>query len=658
MQPYLSDPISIALDCAALGVGDGMGIPLGHNDLGSATICKVLGLVSHDKKDSAVSFMQGNSGPCVAHVNKPYGSCILYQQHETQSSWKGFYRTGTTVTIHSFDLKTDVNVTATGWQGKHAPELSLQDITARWLDGSIKEVVANFLPLPYEGNGGFPASFLNPEAFAHIPDMLIGEALHDTAEQKQSAKGPRGKHMACIIGHWRQSSPKITKTRWHRNNEQKVQAVLCDPLFKLLNQFIRAVQSSRKENENESESESEDNAGKKPRDGDTAENKDGASWGTNKNPNARCWKLIEQLEKKEHRKVLIGRKKGEKSSGDTKVAVSNAIARVLWPNLAEQEVPEWGKKVLNKINALKALYAKKVKAIKVTGGGLSDNESGDGHGDSDDENGPEQRLRCYITAEGPDGSTPETYKNIWERIEKEFPPFPRLHRLLASKASINPPSVTTGIGPHGRKTAYYQPKDDDAEREEPGSLPHTEVADGNNQPFAPEGPDAEQPHLPDQEPAVPSESGSAPPSPSASRAPTASSSASQPAPVPSHISPEKYRDITSNFKAAPKPSSGIGDVLREVTQLHTEDAKLDRAQRAADAAAQRDWDEIKDLREEIRSLRAAASAKHDRLLRQFTNGMLSQELYLREVDRVDKQMDAEIADLQEEIKEIKEKAKA
>ncbi|TFY60410.1 hypothetical protein EVJ58_g5169 [Rhodofomes roseus] len=412
------------------------------------------------------------------------------------------------------------------------------------------------------------------------------------------------------------------------------------------------------------------NAGKKPRDGDTAENKDGTlSRGTNKNPNTRCWKLIEQLEKKEHWKVLIGRKKGEKSSGDTKVAVSNAIARVLWPNLAEQEVPEWGKKVLNKINVLKALYAKKVKVIKVTGGGLSDNKSGDGHRDSDDENGPEQCLHCYITAEGPVGSTPKTYKNIWERIEKEFPPFPRLHRLLASKASINPPSVTTGIGPHGRKTAYYQPKDDDAEREEP------EVADGNNQPFAPEGPDAEQPHLPDQEPAVPSESGSAPPSPSASRAPTASSSASQPASVPSDISPEKYRDITSNFKAAPKPSSGIGDVLREVTQYVLQFSSLSGTdllykgciQRmrswighngAADAAAQRDWDEIKDLREEIQSLRAAASAKHNRLLRQFTNGMLSQELYLREVDRVDKQMDAEIADLQEGIKEIKEKAKA
>ncbi|KAH9911086.1 uncharacterized protein B0H18DRAFT_1129122 [Fomitopsis serialis] len=411
-----------------------------------------------------------------------------------------------------------------------------------------------------------------------------------------------------------------------------------------------------------------DGAGKKPRNGDAAENRDGASWGTNKNPNPLCWRLIEQLERKENRKVLIGRKKGEKSTGDTKVAVSNAIARVLWPNQAEKDIPEWGKKVLNKINALKGLYAKKVKAIKVTGGGLSDNESGDGHGDSDDEDSPEQRLRCYIAADGPDESTPEKYKNIWERVEKEFPPFPRLHRLLASKASINPPSVTTGIGPHGRKTAYYQPKDDDAEHAVPGAVsdelidpvlrnlrssPDAEAAGANDGPFMLEGPDAEQPGPLDQEPAAPSPPAAAPPLPPASGAPTASSSV--PTNIPSHVSPEKYQDIAKNFKAAPKSSGGVGDVLREVTHLHTEDAKLERSQRAADAAAQRDREEIKDLREEIRSLRAEATAKHDRLLRQYTNGVLAKELYLHESDWVDKDLDAEIADLKEEIKEIKEK---
>lgn len=38
--------------------------------------------------------------------------------------------------------------------------------------------------------------------------------------------------------------------------------------------------------------------------------------------------------------------------------------------------------------------------------------------------------------------------------------FPSLHRLYASRPNINPPAVTTGVGPHGRRVTYMQPPDD------------------------------------------------------------------------------------------------------------------------------------------------------------------------------------------------------
>lgn len=38
----------------------------------------------------------------------------------------------------------------------------------------------------------------------------------------------------------------------------------------------------------------------------------------------------------------------------------------------------------------------------------------------------------------------------------EFPLFPRLHLLLSARANINPPQITTGIGPSGRTVIHLQ----------------------------------------------------------------------------------------------------------------------------------------------------------------------------------------------------------
>jgi len=43
-----------------------------------------------------------------------------------------------------------------------------------------------------------------------------------------------------------------------------------------------------------------------------------------------------------------------------------------------------------------------------------------------------------------------------EQIIKDFPYFPEMHRLLSTRPNFNPPAVTTGVGPQGRKSVHYQ----------------------------------------------------------------------------------------------------------------------------------------------------------------------------------------------------------
>ena len=46
-----------------------------------------------------------------------------------------------------------------------------------------------------------------------------------------------------------------------------------------------------------------------------------------------------------------------------------------------------------------------------------------------------------------------------EQIKKDFCYFPELHQLWATCPNVNPPAITTGVGPQGRSTLYIQPLD-------------------------------------------------------------------------------------------------------------------------------------------------------------------------------------------------------
>ncbi|KAJ3505378.1 hypothetical protein NLJ89_g7454 [Agrocybe chaxingu] len=48
-----------------------------------------------------------------------------------------------------------------------------------------------------------------------------------------------------------------------------------------------------------------------------------------------------------------------------------------------------------------------------------------------------------------------------EQIEQDFKFFPRLHRIYAARPNVTPIVLTTALGPHGRKTVWYQNPDND-----------------------------------------------------------------------------------------------------------------------------------------------------------------------------------------------------
>lgn len=114
------------------------------------------------------------------------------------------------------------------------------------------------------------------------------------------------------------------------------------------------------------------------------------------------------------------------------------------------------------------MYRTHAASLIQTGGGVDPDKAEAG------DNAHHEYSDCYIPASGPDASTTERAKNIWrkfksflvvtlrsdlqciEQIIIDFPYFPELHRLLSTRPNFNPPALTTGVGPQGRKTVHYQ----------------------------------------------------------------------------------------------------------------------------------------------------------------------------------------------------------
>jgi hypothetical protein len=126
-----------------------------------------------------------------------------------------------------------------------------------------------------------------------------------------------------------------------------------------------------------------------------------------------------------------------------------------------------GSSTYNFNSSLKNTYRKHAKRLRRTGEGVQENE--------DSSQGSEETHSFYIMGDGPCVETPPHAVNIWsawlfiyltirltkflDQIEEEFPFFPTLHRILASRPNITPIVITTALGPQGPKTVWYQPPD-------------------------------------------------------------------------------------------------------------------------------------------------------------------------------------------------------
>ena len=57
------------------------------------------------------------------------------------------------------------------------------------------------------------------------------------------------------------------------------------------------------------------------------------------------------------------------------------------------------------------------------------------------------------------------FNSYADQILKEFPFFSELHRIFVARPNVTPIAVTTGVGPHGKKTLHLQPLDPEPQAE-------------------------------------------------------------------------------------------------------------------------------------------------------------------------------------------------
>ncbi|KAJ6779215.1 hypothetical protein DFH09DRAFT_1369675 [Mycena vulgaris] len=171
-----------------------------------------------------------------------------------------------------------------------------------------------------------------------------------------------------------------------------------------------------------------------------------------KDHGALIWKLLAEVEKKENCLVILGKNdSSENSSGMTKAAVFKAIGRIIFPNECAIDADDIASRVKSKYENVYGAYKQHVKRLRDTGGGLGGNDS------DDSDESLHEYMACYIPIGGPDETTTEGAKNLWDKITKEFPFFPTFHRLYSTRPNVNPPVIITGVGPGGRKMVHLQP---------------------------------------------------------------------------------------------------------------------------------------------------------------------------------------------------------
>ncbi|KAF8872044.1 hypothetical protein BD779DRAFT_1401922, partial [Infundibulicybe gibba] len=91
------------------------------------------------------------------------------------------------------------------------------------------------------------------------------------------------------------------------------------------------------------------------------------------NESAAVYRLIDEMEKTENRKVLFGAGEGENTSGETKTKVLQRMAKAVWPDFYKINEGITTRRVKSKVESLKRDYRAQVKKLHQTGGGIDSN---------------------------------------------------------------------------------------------------------------------------------------------------------------------------------------------------------------------------------------------------------------------------------------------
>ncbi|KAF8148472.1 hypothetical protein B0H34DRAFT_737190 [Crassisporium funariophilum] len=150
------------------------------------------------------------------------------------------------------------------------------------------------------------------------------------------------------------------------------------------------------------------------------------------------WKIINAAQENENKNVMIGKAKEDNTTADSKVAVFKCVAQAVIPDIFKIDGDTAGKRTQSRWDSLKKAYCFHAGKLIQTGGGVQDEPDG-------------------VAAENTHHhDTTNRARNLWDQINKEFPFFPALHRLLCTRPNFNPPAVTTGVGAQGQTTVHYQ----------------------------------------------------------------------------------------------------------------------------------------------------------------------------------------------------------
>ncbi|KAG2065131.1 hypothetical protein BDR04DRAFT_1033549, partial [Suillus decipiens] len=132
------------------------------------------------------------------------------------------------------------------------------------------------------------------------------------------------------------------------------------------------------------------------------------------------WQLLAQIELSENRVMLLGKqKKGENTSGDSKVTVYQCMAASVFPQLHSQNAVAMGDRVKRKYEYLTKKYKVHAQRLQTTGEGVQSDVNGN---ISDNE-----FFECYVPADGPNMTTTPRAQCIWDEIVQQFQFFPVLH---------------------------------------------------------------------------------------------------------------------------------------------------------------------------------------------------------------------------------------